>query len=597
MIKWMIALLALYPGFLTPARASQNTPPNIVVILADDAALMDFGTYGGEAATPVIDALARTGAVFTQYRTSPLCSPSRAMLLTGIDNHRTGMATIPEVLPPEHVGKPGYKMALEKNVLTLADRLRASGYRTLMSGKWHLGEIADHMPHQHGFDRSFALGASGADNWEDKSYIPFYTEAPWFEDGKDTTLPEDFYSSRFIIDKMIDYIETTNSEKPFFAYLPFQAIHIPVQAPPEFIAKYKGRYDSGWHALRAARHKRAMALGLIPQDAPLAPMPEDARNWDALSDAEREIYAARMEVNAAMIEAMDYHIGRFIDYLKAEGLFETTIFVVTSDNGPEPSRGDDDARLGLWMWLNDYHIDLDDIGGRGSWNFIGPEWANAAAAPGALYKFYAAEGGIRAPLIMSGPGIAPARIHSPAMVSDIAPTLVEWVNAAPPPARARPMTGRSLFPVLNGTAQSVYAPEDIRVIDVSGNTALYKGDYKITRHMPPVGDGDWRLYHIAQDPGETTDLSTTHPDLRADMLRAYAAYSAKMGVQPMPEGYNTLEQIAQNIRARFLENARMRFSESKIFALGVILTIGLCLTLLGGAVFFTGRFLIRIVKG
>ena len=180
------------------AQAQSDAQPNIVIVLVDDAALMDFGSYGGEARTPNIDGIAAQGAMFTQYRTSPLCSPTRAMLLTGMDNHLTGVATIPEVLPIEHKGKPGYTMALEPGVLTLADRLGELGYRTLMTGKWHLGETADEMPHKHGFDRSYALAASGADNWEDKSYIPYYKDAPWWEDGEEVALPDDFYSSEFI---------------------------------------------------------------------------------------------------------------------------------------------------------------------------------------------------------------------------------------------------------------------------------------------------------------------------------------------------------------------------------------------------------------
>ena len=172
MLRFMILLICL--GLISTSHAQTGAPsPNVVIILVDDAALMDFGVYGGEARTPHIDALADRGALFTQYRTSPLCSPTRAMLLTGLDNHLTGVATIPEVLPAEHKDQPGYIMALEPGVLTIADRLKDAGYRTLMSGKWHLGETAEEMPQAHGFDRSFALAASGADNWDDKSYMPY----------------------------------------------------------------------------------------------------------------------------------------------------------------------------------------------------------------------------------------------------------------------------------------------------------------------------------------------------------------------------------------------------------------------------------------
>jgi len=555
MRKFFMAAAALWLSIF-PVHAQDADKPNIVIILIDDAGLMDLGVYGGEARTPHIDALAASGAMFTQYRTSPLCSPTRAMLLTGLDNHLTGVATIPEVLPKEHKGQPGYSMALEPGVLTLADRLAADGYRTLMTGKWHLGETRDEMPHMHGFQRSYSLAASGADNWEDKSYMPYYHDAPWWEDGKEVALPDDFYSSEFIIDKMIEYLGETDADKPFLAYLPFQAIHIPVQAPAEFTANYDGVYDDGWHVLREKRYQRAQDLGLIAEGAPLAAMPDGARAWDSLTEDERALYTAMMEVNAGMLEAMDFHIGRFIEHLKAEGQFENSIFIVASDNGPEFNRGDDDHRITRWQKMNGYNIDPERAGLKGSWGFIGPEWANAAASPGALFKFYATEGGIRSPLIISGPGIAPQTIHSPAMVTDITPTLIDWVAPPPAPEDSKPMTGRSLMPVLRGDAETVYGPDDIRAIEVSGNSALYKGDYKITRTMPPSGDGTWHLFNMVTDPGETTDLSEAEPEIMNDMLAAYANYAEQVGVLPMPEGYNSLEQILHNTTARLLKQYR-----------------------------------------
>lgn len=550
----------------TLPTATPDKRPNVVIILADDAALMDFGAYGGEARTPNIDALAGRGALFTHYRASPLCSPSRAMLLTGMDAHLTGVATIPEVLPKEQKGQPGYRMALEPGVLTLADRLRAQGYRTIMSGKWHLGEAAAEMPQAHGFDRSFALAASGADNWDDRSYMPYYKDAPWFEDGREASLPEDFYSSRFIVDTAIRYLAETDPAKPFFAYLPFQAIHIPVQAPQEFIDRYKGRYDAGWEALRQQRHQRAQRLGLIPIGAPLASLPPDFRPWNSLSPEDRALYAARMEVNAAMLEAMDFHIGRLIAHLKARGQYDNTIFVVSSDNGPEPSRGDDTATLSAYHWLTGYDIGGETMGGPGHWGFIGPEWAAAAATPGAWFKFYATEGGIRVPLIIAGPGIAPQRITSPAMVTDVAPTVLDWLEVDPTATSGKPMTGRSLLPVLSGAAESAYGPDDARAVEVSGNSALYLGDYKITRSVPPVGDGQWRLYDIARDPGETTDLSASEPAVKARLLAEYDAYAERVGVLPMPQGYDSMAQVSRNIGARLLSNYPWLFA-----ALGGIL--------------------------
>ncbi|MBI1394143.1 MAG: sulfatase-like hydrolase/transferase [Alphaproteobacteria bacterium] len=530
------------------AAEAGDPRPNVVVILVDDAAFMDFGIYGGEARTPNIDSLAASGAMFTGHYTSPLCSPSRAMLLTGLDNHLTGVATIPEVLPEEHVGQPGYSMRLEPGVLTLGDRLRALGYRTLMTGKWHLGDGPGDLPDSHGFDRSFALDASGADNWADKSYMPFYAEAPWYEDGAPADRPGGVYSSTFIIDRMIDYLATTAASRqaraPFFAYLAFQAIHIPVQAPPNLTASYDGVYDGGWDAVREARWGRAKELGFVPPGAALADMPASMRRWEDLSDRDRRAYAARMQVNAAMLEAMDREIGRFIARLKAEGEFDDTIFVVTSDNGPEPSRGDDDPRLAVWMALNGYHTNLEGVGEPGSWGFIGPEWAMAAASPHDMFKFLGSEGGVRAPLIIAGPGVGGGRtITARTIVSDIAPTILDLIGA---PAPADAFTGRSLAPLLAGAADAVYGPEEALGIEVSGNAAILKGRWKITRNQRPHGDGRWRLYDIVSDPGETADLSAASPAVFDDMLSEYDQYSRRVGVLEVPAGYDSEAELARN---------------------------------------------------
>lgn len=537
---------------LTPPADPETTRPNFVILLIDDAAFMDLGVYGGEAATPNIDALAARGVMFTRYYTSPLCAPSRAMLLTGVDNHLTGVATIPEVLPPEHVGKPGYAMELEPGVQTIAARLQPLGYRTLLTGKWHLGSADGALPSDHGFDRSFALDASGADNWDDKSYMPYYSDAPWYEDGAPADLPDDFYSSKFIVDQMITYLDETDEAAPFLAYLGFQAVHIPVQAPAEITAKYRGTYQDGWQALREARWQRAQALELVPRGAPLAAMPAGMRDWESLSDDDQAVYAARMAVNAAMLEAMDLHVGRLIDHLKASGDFENTVFVVTSDNGPEPTRGDNDWRLRLWMAMHDYHLGLDGIGEAGSWAFIGPEFAMAAASPGNLFKFHGAEGGIHVPMIMAGPGL-PKNIRQDALVqvTDIAPTLLEMAGA-PVASDGVAITGRSVLPLLSGTADAVYADDEPIGIEVSGNSALIRGDYKITRNQLPWGDAQWRLYDLSRDPGETIDLADAQPDLMASMLADYDAYSDQMGVLAVPEGYDSHAILTRNTQLRQL---------------------------------------------
>ena len=524
--------------------------PNVVVILVDDAGLTDFAPFGGEAKMPAIQTLAERGIKFSNYHTSPLCAPSRAMLLTGIDNHRTGIATIPEVLTANQAGQPGYSMFLEPGVRTLADRLKAEDYRTYMTGKWHLGSGAQDLPNSHGFDRSFALDASGADNWEQKPYIGYYDFAPWYEDGKPADLPEDFYSSKFIVDRMIRYLESDkqpNRRQPFFSYLAFQAIHIPVQAPREVTDSYNGVYDQGWHQLRKMRHQRAIALGLIAPDTALAEMPASSQDWGNLSPRDRALYARAMQVQAAMLESMDSHIGRFVEYLDGRGELDNTLFIVTSDNGPEPSYPLDISGMKTWMSFNGYNHRLDNLGEKGSMVAIGPEWASASASPLNMFKFYAAEGGIRVPLIIAGPNIE-SQNWQPAMVmvTDIAPTVLDYLEVKDQHKEAVAITGRSMMPLLEGSATEIYADDEAIGMEVSGNSALIKGDYKLSRNSPPHGDNIWRLYNLAADPGESQDLRALQPEKFDLMMEDYNKYASEFGVIPLLAGFDYLEQARRN---------------------------------------------------
>jgi len=557
---------------LMPASAQQEAPatarrPNIVLILVDDAAFMDFGAYGGEARTPNIDRLAASGAMMTNYHTSPLCSPSRAMLLTGMDSHRTGVSTIEEVLPPELKDKPGYTLRLEPGVLTIADRLKAEGYRTLMSGKWHLGHSEGDLPNHHGFDRSLALDASGADNWAAKAYMPYYKDAPWFEDGLPAKLPDDFYSSELLVDRLIQYIDEGDRNAPYFGYLAFQAVHIPVQAPKEFSDRYAGKFDAGWEVTRRARWDRAVASGIVPAGAPYASMPADARAWSSLGPDDQAKYARAMEVYSGMIEAMDHHVGRLIDHIASRGELDNTVFVITSDNGPEPSDPVHEPWMDIWMALNGYNWNLEGMGDRGSLGFIGPEWASAISSPGSFYKFYASDGGLRVPMIIAGPGVPAAQRHAGlTFVTDITPTLLGLAGAgAATPDGARAITGRSLLPLLVGATDRAYGPTDTIGVEVSGNSALFRDNWKIVRNMPPIGDGRWRLYDHANDPAEVNDLSAAMPDIFKAMLAEYDAYATRSGVLPLPDGYQVERQVRRNAIAR-----QLSFHAGALIAAGVV---------------------------
>ncbi|MEO0817973.1 MAG: arylsulfatase [Pseudomonadota bacterium] len=551
-LKLLPALLAM--AFASPAMA-QEARPNIVLVLVDDAALMDFGVYGGEAHTPNINALAARGALFTQHRATPFCAPSRAMLLTGMDHHTAGLGTIREVLPEEHRGQPGYTMALEPGVITLAERLKAGGYRTYMTGKWHLGHEDGQLPIDHGFDRSFIVDASGADNWEDQPYLPYYRTAPWFEDREPATLPEDFYSSTFFVDQIIDYLKADyRRDEPFLAYVAFLAIHIPVQAPREYTERYVDTYSVGWKAVREARWQRAQEIGLVDQGAAIAPPPATLADWDwdGLSDEDKAFAARSMAVNAGMLEAMDHEFGRLVAYLRETGEYENTVFVITSDNGPEA--GDPVAPpLDNWLRWQGYHWDLETLGQPGSYVAIGPEWAQAAAGPSNLFKFHAGEGGLRVPLVFSGPGVPEARrIDAFTIMTDVTPTLLEMAGVEPDVPGTVPMSGRSLSPLLSGTADTVYGPQDAVGFETSGQAALYRGDFKLVRNMPPHGDGVWRLFDLSSDPGETRDLSETRPELFGEMLHEYRLYANRVGVLELPDGYQVEQQTVRNIMGKFI---------------------------------------------
>lgn len=542
--------LALAMCCLAFASQSFAAPkqPNIVVLVADDWGYSDVGSFGSEIATPNIDTLAREGVRFSDFHVTASCSPTRSMLLTGVDNHRNGVGNMPETMPDEHLGKPGYSGVLNDNAITVASLLRDSGYNTYITGKWHLGKTPDTLPNNRGFERSFIQADSGSDNWEERPYAPLYDKAAWFENGQPAHLPKDYYSSTFIVDKAMDYIAADRQDgKPFFAYLGFQANHVPIQAPKDIIDKYRGRYDQGWTALRQARRDRAVELGLIPAGAGLQTMASTA-DWNALDEHEKRYEARRMEVYAGMAETMDQQIGRFIAHLKATGEYDNTVFVFLSDNGSEPTDPYAIPAIRLWLEMN-YTRELDRLGSKGAFTSIGPSWASAAASPFGGYKFFAGEGGLRTPLIVAGvPGIQSNHIAKTfTHVTDIVPTLLEVAgvpahNGEYQGRAVEPLIGSSLMPVLQGTAERVH-PEDQAIgYELSGSAALFKGDYKLVKSLKPVGNEQWHLYNIVTDPGETIDLQAQMPERFQRMQADYAEYARVNGVLPMPVGYDYMHQ-------------------------------------------------------
>lgn len=536
-----------------PAQSAQQ--PNIVLILADDLGFTDIAPYGSEIRTPSLTALANEGIRFTNYHTAASCAPSRAMLLTGVDNHRSGVANIPESIPPEQSSFDAYQGVLGSNVVTVATLLEDAGYHTYMAGKWHLGKELHQLPSRRGFKRTVAMADTGADNWEQKPYLPIYKKANWFADGEEMVLPKDFYSSRFLIDKTIEFIDSNREDgQPFFAYVPFLAVHIPVQAPQAFIDQYMGVYDSGWEQLRQDRLTKALELGVVSQGTAMVEM-STTQDWDVLPDDRKRYEAKRMAVYGGMVAAMDFHIGRLIDHLKTTGQYDNTLFVFTSDNGTEVSGAPDPdhVRARFLVEGQGYTSEYKTLGLKGSFNSISPSFASASASPLAFYKFYAGEGGLRVPLIIAGQSVLNKGElnHALSHVTDITPTILAVAGVEAPTGRfaGRPieaMIGRDLMPIIRGDAERVYAEDETIGYEVGGNAALFRGDYKIVMNRGPVGDNQWHLYNIVSDPGETEDLADAMPELMQVMSGAYEQYVLENGVLPVPVGYKQVSQVGIN---------------------------------------------------
>jgi len=544
------------------AEAAQQTQdestarPNIVLILADDLGFTDISPFGSEINTPNIAALAESGISFSNYHTAGSCAPARAMLLTGVDSHRNGVPNIPEALPAEQQAYENYQGVLGDNVVTLASLLRDEGYHTYMTGKWHLGHTPELLPSARGFDRTIAMADTGADNWEQRPYLPIYQKANWYADGEEHTLPDDFYSSKYFVDKTIEFIaENEADDEPFFAYIPFQAVHMPVQAPREYSDKYAGVYDEGWTVMRQKRRVAAEVAGVIPASTETVVTP-GTLEWDSLSQERKRHHSRRMEVYAGMVDAMDMHIGRLMDYLKDIGEFENTLFIFTSDNGAEGSnliRVDGTSALGIWFDAVGYNADYDTLGERGSFNAIGPNNATIAASPLAYYKFYASEGGLRVPLVMSGPGINRQQEKSDefVFVTDLTPTILALAGVKDHGGNwkgnnVEKVIGKDFSKYLAGETDSIHAESLAIGYELGGNRALFKGDYKIVFNRS-ANDRAWHLFNIKSDPGEARDLSADQPARFTEMISDYEAYVKANNVLPMPEGYIQRREIFRGV--------------------------------------------------
>ena len=522
-------------------RSKKAGAPNIIVILADDLGFSDIGCYGGEVQTPNLDRLARNGLRFSQFYNGARCCPSRASLLTGQYPHKVGL------------DKNGQN--LTRNGLTIAEALKASGYQTAMTGKWHLSEsreLPDKTQHQAWLDHRYDPGVPFAplDTYPvsrgfDRHFGTIWGVVDYFDpyslvEGTKAinSVPKDFYLTDAITQRTVDYLrDFSKKDAPFFLYVAYTAPHWPLHARTEDIAKYKGRYQKGPDALRRERYDRQVTMGLIdPKNTPFVSVMGKSISWNALTDEQQRVEAEKMAVHAAMIDRMDQGIGRIVATLQASGKLDNTVIFFLSDNGASPelirepgydrSSTTRDGRPIVYQSTT-------NIGAETSYNEIGPLWASAANTPFRYWKIESFEGGIHTPMIVHWPdGMqAPAGTLTPVRghVMDIMPTCLALAGARYPVSYRgnilTPLDGQSLLPTLQGKAATGH---ETLFFEHEGGKALIAGDYKLAM---PLKSTEWQLFHLTQDRTESQNLATRMPQKVAEL----AAQWTKLANQIIPK--------------------------------------------------------------
>jgi len=538
-------LLTVLVGFglaaalVAPAAAEAPRRPNIVIILGDDLGFADMGSFGGEIRTPNLDGLAKEGVRFTNFYTHASCSPTRSMLLSGVDTHLNGLGNMDEWTAPNQRGVPGYEGYLNDRVVTLPQLLKDAGYHTYMVGKWHLGKAPGQIPAARGFERDFSLLDGAGSYWDMTNFTAASPLTVFTEDGRYLTrLPDDYYATKTYTDKLISFIDAHRGDgKPFFAYVAHQAPHDPYHLPKDWRSRHVGEYDQGWDAVRQARLKRQVELGIMPEGTQLAERMWFLPDPVLLAPAPRAVLGKKMELYAGMVENLDFHVGRLIDHLKEIGEYENTIFIVFGDNGAEGNDlfkmiagapGTRDFLFAASKWSNTHP---NAWGDPGSYVAYGPMWAQVSMTPFSQYKGWLAEGGIRNALVVSGPAVKRPKgsINGGLMhVADIMPTLLEIAGASYPKTvqgRELPaLFGKSWGPVLAGAAESPRTAEDVLAWELFGNRALRRGDWKLRWEYRSFGKGSWELFNVVADPAERRDLAAENPEKLAEMIALWDDY-------------------------------------------------------------------------
>lgn len=535
-LAWATLLLSSAEGAASETPRARLNRPNILLIVADDLGFSDLGCYGGEIETPSLDRLASSGLRLTQFYNTSRCCPSRASLLTGQYPHRVGLGHMTRDL-----GQPGYRGRLSRDAVTIAQMLGTAGYRSFLSGKWHLG-TAD--PTRHGFEEFYGTLVSARTFWDPDHYarLPEGRPARQYARGE-------FYGTDALTDHALDFLALARQtpERPWFLYLAYNAPHFPLHAPAETIAKYADRYRRGWDVLRAERLERMKRLGIVPPQTRLTPRsvyfdwdasePKINPAWDSLSEERQADLARRMAIYAAMVDRIDQNIARVLDDLERHGESNETLIVFTSDNGAcaEWDPHGFDIKSGPQNILHQ-GAELERMGLAGTFHSVGSGWANASNTPWRLYKHYAHEGGIASPCIVSWPALPDRRgaiDETPAHLIDLVPTFLEAAGIdshGPVEGREMPApAGKGLLPLLRGE------PMEARLLffEHEGHRAVRDGRWKLVA----LRDGPWELYEMVEDRTEMHDVAADHPERVRRLAAAWEQWAAAQHVTPLPTDY------------------------------------------------------------
>lgn len=536
---YLMLLLALIMCFscITSREKPNTRRPNILLLVADDLGYADLGCYGGDIETPNIDNLANQGIKFSRFHTSPFCAPTRAMLLSGNDNHIAGMGRQGRI-----TNEFGYEGKLTDRIVTIPQVLQNAGYHTYMVGKWHLGKEPESNPHQKGFEHSFALLPGAGNHYDDQGIFEEDPVSPYTENGQAAQWVNGNYSTDFYTDKLISYIDRHRSDgQPFFGFAAYTSPHWPLQVDEKYWTKYKGRYDEGYEKLKERRFESLKKAGFIPKDAELPPTHENVIPWDSLSMEEKKMESRKMELYAGMVDNLDFNIGLIVKHLKAIGEFENTLIIFMSDNG---AAGEDffySDRYGPFI-RNHFTDEYTEMGKPKSFISYGPQWAEAGSSPFKYYKGFTTEGGMIAPMIISGNGVTAKNNieHEFLTLMDIAPTCFELAGAEYPRKfnniEVSPLKGNSILPYISGRREHIHNADYVFGLEHAEFAMIRKGDWKITNTERPFSKDNFKLYNIKKDLAEIHDLKETEKSKYYELLNEWEIFSKEVKVQfPGPQ--------------------------------------------------------------